>query len=138
MPLSYGQKIFLLATVPLVLAAAAIALVVSLQSRDLAEREIKAFETQLQETKKEELKNYISIARTAIVNVYGRAAPDDQSAKLAVAQELAAMLYGQDGWISKIQMGCRSPKGSLKPRARDQATTVSNGSSPRRASARHL
>jgi two-component system NarL family sensor kinase len=35
---SYGQKLFLLATVPLVLAAAAIAYVVALQSRELAER----------------------------------------------------------------------------------------------------
>jgi two-component system NarL family sensor kinase len=97
--LSYGQKLFLLATVPLILAAAAIAFVVVNQSRQLAEREIATLEAQLIAAKREELKNYISIARTAFVNIYGRAAPDDQTAQLEVTQLLASMLYGQDGYF---------------------------------------
>ncbi len=97
--ISYSQKIFLLATVPLVLAATAIAILVAVQSRQLAEREIKALETQLIEAKRAELKNYISIARTAFVNTYGRAAPDDRAAQTEVMQTLAAMLYGQDGYF---------------------------------------
>ncbi len=97
--LSYGQKVFLLATVPLILAVFLIVLVVSSQSRQLAEREIQALETQLIQAKQDELKNYLSIARTAVVNTYGRAAPDDDEAKLAVSRELAAMLYGQDGYF---------------------------------------
>ena len=97
--LSYGQKVFLLATVPLVLAVALISLVVTSQSRQLAEREIAVLENQLIEAKQDELKNYLSIARTAVVNTYGRAAPDDEDAKLAVSRELAAMLYGQDGYF---------------------------------------
>lgn len=97
--ISYGQKVSLLATLPLVLAVFLIFLVVTSQSRQLAEREIQTLETQLIETKREELKNYLSIARTAVVNTYGRAAPDDDAAKLAVSRELAAMLYGQDGYF---------------------------------------
>ena len=97
--LSYGQKVFLLATVPLVLAVGLIAIVVTNQSRQLATREIAALEAQLIGAKREELKNYLSIARTAIVNIYGRAAPDDAAAKLAVSRQLAAMLYGQDGYF---------------------------------------
>lgn len=97
--LSYGQKLFFVATVPLVLAAAAIALLVTLQSRQLADREIAALERQLIDAKKDELKNYISIARTAFINTYGRAAPDDEVAKLEVTRVLAAMLYGQDGYF---------------------------------------
>lgn len=96
---SYGQKIFLLATLPLIAAVFLITLVVSSQSRQLAEREIQALEAQLIETKRGELKNYLSIARTAFVNTYGRAAPDDEVAKLEVSRELAAMLYGQDGYF---------------------------------------
>ncbi|MBZ0122400.1 MAG: cache domain-containing protein, partial [Roseovarius sp.] len=46
-----------------------------------------------------ELRNYLSIARTAFINIYGRAAPDDEEAKLLVTQILAAMLYGQDGYF---------------------------------------
>ncbi len=97
--LSYGQKVFLLATVPLILAVALISLVVTSQSRQLAEREIAILENQLIQAKQDELKNYLSIARTAVVNTYGRAAPDDEDAKLAVSRELAAMLYGQDGYF---------------------------------------
>ncbi|MEJ6402281.1 cache domain-containing protein [Yoonia sp. 2307UL14-13] len=97
--LNYGQKVFLLATVPLVVAVFLIFLVVTDQSRKLAEREIQALETQLIEAKRDELKNYLSIARTAVVNTYGRAAPDDDDAKLAVSREFAAMLYGQDGYF---------------------------------------
>ncbi|WP_342075481.1 cache domain-containing protein [Yoonia sp. SS1-5] len=97
--ISYGQKIFLLATLPLIAAVFLIFLVVTNQSRQLAEGEIQTLETQLIETKREELRNYLSIARTAFVNTYGRAAPDDAQAKLAVTRELAAMLYGQDGYF---------------------------------------
>lgn len=97
--ISYGQKVFLLATLPLIVAVFLITLVVTAQSRQLAEREIQALEAQLIQTKREELKNYLSIARTAVVNTYGRAAPDDEDAKLAVSRELAAMLYGQDGYF---------------------------------------
>jgi len=97
--LTYGQKVFLLATVPLILAVTLIAIVVTTTSRQLAEREIAALETQLIDAKRDELKNYLSIARTAFVNTYGRAAPDDDAAKLVVTQELSAMLYGQDGYF---------------------------------------
>lgn len=97
--ISYSQKVFLLATLPLVLAVSLIFLVVTGQSRQLAEREIQALEAQLIQAKREELKNYLSIARTAFVNTYGRAAPDDEVAKLSVTQELSAMLYGPDGYF---------------------------------------
>lgn len=96
---TYGQKLFLLATLPLILAVAAITVLVANQSRQLAEREIQSLEQRLIETKKAELKNYMSIARTAFINIYGRAAPDDESAKIAVTQALSAMLYGQDGYF---------------------------------------
>ncbi len=97
--LSYGQKIFLLTTVPLILAVAAISLVVANQSRQLSETEIRELETQLLEAKKEELKNYIALARTAIGAIYGNAAPDDEEAKLEVSQILSGMIYGQDGFF---------------------------------------
>ncbi|SMX32060.1 cache domain-containing protein [Octadecabacter ascidiaceicola] len=97
--LSYGQKLFLLATVPLLLSVLVISLIVGAQSRALAEREIRALETQLIDTKRDELRNYLSIARTAFVNIYGRAAPDDEQAKLEVSRILSSMLYGQDGYF---------------------------------------
>jgi len=64
--LSYGQKLTLLAAVPLILAVAAIAILVALQSRALAEREIATLETQLIEAKKAELHNYVTQARNGL------------------------------------------------------------------------
>ncbi len=95
----YRRKFFLLAAVPLLLAMAALATLVTFQSRSTAEREIAALEAQLLEAKKDELRNYISIARTAIGARYGIAAPDDEDAKREVMQTLAAMIYGQDGYF---------------------------------------
>ncbi|WP_397541446.1 cache domain-containing protein [Roseovarius salis] len=97
--LNYGQKLFLTATLPLVLGAVLVSVIVTLESRQLAEREIHNLERQLIAAKRAELKNYLSIARKAFFNIYGRAAPDDAEAKLQVTRMLAAMLYGQDGYF---------------------------------------
>lgn len=95
----YRLRFALMAAVPLVLAVGAISLLVAQQSRALAEREIAALERQLIEAKKDELKNYISIARTAYASIYGNAPPDDAAAKTRVMQILAAMIFGQDGYF---------------------------------------
>ncbi|MFD0978449.1 cache domain-containing protein [Tropicimonas aquimaris] len=97
--LSYAQKLSLLATVPLVLAVAAISVLVAVQARSLADREIAELERQMIAAKRDELENYISLARTAILEDYGRALPDDVDAKRRVMQTLAAMIYGQDGYF---------------------------------------
>jgi two-component system NarL family sensor kinase len=97
--LNYGQKLFLLATMPFLVAAVVISILVTLQSRQLAEREIRLLEEQLIAAKREELKNYLSIARTAFIAIYGRAAPDDEKAMLQVTQILSGMIYGQDGYF---------------------------------------
>ncbi len=94
---TYGQKLTLLAAVPLVLAVAAIAVLVALQARALAEREITTLETQLIEAKKAELRNYVTQARNGFYFIYGNAAPNDENAKAQVAQILSAMIYGDDG-----------------------------------------
>lgn len=96
---NYGQKLFLTATLPLVLAAVVISVLVTLESRQLAEREIRNLERQLIAAKRAELKNYLSIARNAFFNIYGRASPDDEEAKLVITQILSAMLYGRDGYF---------------------------------------
>ena len=96
--LNYGRKLFLLATLPLILAVAAISLVVTNQSRHLSKTEINALEFQLIEAKKVELQNYVTLAKNAFFLIYGGAAPDDEEAKLQVIQILAAMIYGDEGF----------------------------------------
>ncbi len=103
--LTYGQKVFLLATLPLVFAAAAIASVVMYQARALSDREIQFMEERLLEAKQAELVNYMSLARTAIGHIYGNAAPDNEDAKREVAQILAAMTYGDDGFFFVYEYG---------------------------------
>jgi len=94
---TYAQKLTLLASVPMILAVAAIALVVAVQARGLAEREINTLETQLIEAKKAELRNYVTQARNGFYFLYGSAAPNDERAKAQVAQILSAMIYGDEG-----------------------------------------
>ncbi|MBP0482840.1 cache domain-containing protein [Sagittula salina] len=97
--LSYAQKLFLLASVPLILAVTAIAGLVAVQARTLAEREIQGLETQLIEAKKRELRNYVTQARNGFYFIYGSAAPDDAAAKKQVMQILSAMIYGEEGFF---------------------------------------
>ncbi|MEE9388365.1 MAG: cache domain-containing protein [Paracoccaceae bacterium] len=97
--LSYGQKVFLLAAIPLILVVAAITMLTLSQSRSLAEREIKALETQLTEAKKVELRNYVTQAKNGFYFIYGNAAHDDATAKRRVAQILAAMISGKEGFF---------------------------------------
>lgn len=94
---NYAQKLSLLATVPLILAVTLITVLVAVQSRTLANREIEALENQLIEAKKAELRNYVTQARNGFYFIYGRAPYDDAFAKDRVSQILAAMIYGTDG-----------------------------------------
>ena len=96
---NYAQKLALVASIPLILAVAAIAALVAVQSRALAEREIKSLENQLIEAKKAELRNYVTQARNGFYFIYGSAQPDDQQAKDQVAQILSAMIYGTEGFF---------------------------------------
>ena len=66
---NYGQKLFLTATLPFIAAAVVIAVFATLQSRHLADREIAALESQLIHAKREELKNYLAMARTSFINI---------------------------------------------------------------------
>ncbi|RUS60662.1 histidine kinase [Pseudorhodobacter sp. E13] len=68
------------------------------ESREMADREIAGLEAQLIAAKKAELRNYLSIARTAFGPIYGNALPDDEAAKREVLQILAAMTYGNEGF----------------------------------------
>lgn len=97
--LTYRQKVFLVATVPLVMAVAVISLLVQNQARQLSDQEIKSLENELLAAKEAELQNYINIARTAFFEVYGPAGPNDEEAKLRVTQILSAMTYGSDGFF---------------------------------------
>lgn len=95
----YAQKLFFLTTIPLLLAVGAIALLVAHQSRDMADREISELETQLIAAKREELQNYLQLARASISAEYNPAGPNNANAKLKVTQILSAMTFGREGYF---------------------------------------
>ena len=95
----YRLRLFLIAAVPLILAAGLIAVVVAVQSRTMAEREIAAFEAQMIEAKKAELKNYVTQARNGFYYIYGNARVDDAEARRRIASILSAMVYGKEGFF---------------------------------------
>lgn len=97
--MTYARKLYLLATLPLILSVAAIAFVVAHQSKTMSEREIADLEAQLISAKKQELQNYLQLARTSISADYNPAPPDDEVAKTKVTQTLAAMTYGSEGYF---------------------------------------
>jgi two-component system NarL family sensor kinase len=93
------QQILALATVPLVLAILAITLLVTSQSRELAQEGIATFERNLLQSKRAELRNYINLALTAISDIYENAGPDDEVAKTRVKTILSGLSYGEDGYF---------------------------------------
>lgn len=96
---SYAQKLFLLATIPLLLAVGAISVLVAYQARQMANREISELETQLISAKQDELQNYLQLARASISAEYNPAGPNDAEAKLKVTQILSAMTFGREGYF---------------------------------------
>ena len=100
-----GTKLLILAATPLILVAAAIATLVAWQSERVTTREIAALEATMIDAKRAELRNYVQLARNAVVTIYGNAAPDDEAAKLHVTQILSAMTFGKDGYFFVYDYG---------------------------------
>lgn len=97
--MSCGQKLFLLAAVPLIFAMAILSALVTREARDTANREIAVLEGQLIAAKREELRNYLLLARIAFSPHLRQRPHDDAQAKTELAQILAAMTCGTDGFF---------------------------------------
>ena len=73
--LNLRLKFLLLSILPLVLAASAISWLVFAQAERLAEAEIRTFERNILEARKEELKSYLELAMASIDHIYSVASP---------------------------------------------------------------
>ena len=94
--LPYKTKITLLTLIPLIIAISGIAAATIQQTKQLANTQATAFEHELLDTKKNELKNYMELAYTAIINVYENNT-DKKHAQQEVYYILKNMEYGEDG-----------------------------------------
>ncbi len=97
--LPYKIKIALLTLIPLILAISAIAVATALQTKRLASTQASSFENQLIIAKKEELKNYMGLAYSAIKSVYESKHVAEKHAKQEVYDTLKSMEFGKDGYF---------------------------------------
>ncbi len=94
-------KILLLALLPLILTSAAITWVTQKQAHDLFEQEIKTFEENLIATKKQQLRDYVSLANHAVENALSKL--DEGVSQEEVEERVKTILhnlrYDTDGYF---------------------------------------
>lgn len=91
-------KILLLAVAPLLVAIAVIGALLVVETRKLEQQQAQLLEDVLISTKRDELRNYISLALTSIDHLYG-AGRDDEAAKEQARAILSSMNFGNDGYF---------------------------------------
>ena len=91
-------KILLLAVAPLLVAIAVIGALLVVETRKLEQQQAQLLEDVLISTKRDELRNYISLALTSIDHLYG-AGRDDEVAKEQARAILSSMNFGDDGYF---------------------------------------
>ncbi|HZX33174.1 MAG TPA: cache domain-containing protein [Rhodocyclaceae bacterium] len=109
------HKIVLLAVLPLMLAIAAIAFLGVLQARELAQAEAANLEEAMLAAKRQELRNYISLALTSIDHLYA-SGRDDEATKAEAKRILEEMSFGDDGYFFVYDFSGRN---LMHPRLRD-------------------
>ena len=97
--LPYKTKIALLTLIPLIIAISGIAAATVSQTKKLASTQATTFEQELLATKKKELKNYMELAYTAIINVYENPNVAKKHAQQEVYDILKSMEFGEDGYF---------------------------------------
>ncbi len=97
--MSLKTKVLLLAIVPLLLVASATTLINVKQARYLSEEEIRTFEANLLASKRQALKNYISLALTSIDHIVRDETIDETAAQEEVKRILNGLTYGEDGYF---------------------------------------
>jgi len=99
MKMSFKQQVLALATLPLIIAILAITILVTFQSRDLAQQGITTFEQNMLEAKQSELISYTNLAMSSIEEIYSNAGPNDLQAQQQVKEIINSLSYSEDGYF---------------------------------------
>lgn len=91
------HKVIVLAVLPLIAAVAAIAIMVTIQARELERQQEVELKEAMLSAKRAELQHYVQLARTSIDHLY--AGRDDEVAKEEAKRILGEMNYGTDGYF---------------------------------------
>jgi methyl-accepting chemotaxis protein len=97
--MSFKTKILLLTLLPVMLFALVLGLSARGTLQSQAEQEVTQTRERLLEESRIRLKDYASIARTSIAELYDRAAPGDSSSRALAISRLSKVKYGDDGYF---------------------------------------
>jgi len=98
--MNLSQKIQLLSILPLMIAMLVVALVTEAQFEKLSTKTASSFRESITGSRKQELKNYITLALSSIDHVYSYDNQDDDATKELVVEILSNLEYGgEDGYF---------------------------------------
>jgi two-component system NarL family sensor kinase len=97
--MNLSQKIQLLSILPLMVAMLVVALVTESQFEKLSTQTTSSFRESITNSRKQELKNYISLALSSIDHIYKNNNQDNDAAKELVIDILTNLEYGADGYF---------------------------------------
>ena len=97
--LSFKLKIFLIAVLPIIIVSGLTGGIIHTAVNHLIIKEAKLIERRILEVRRNELKNYISLALTAIRHEYADNKQNTEQAQKAVQQILHNLTYGTDGYF---------------------------------------
>jgi two-component system NarL family sensor kinase len=92
-------KLQLVTIIPLVLALSAVLFVTQVQYQSLSEQTVDEYRQSVIKHRKEELRNYVTIAEGAIEHIYQNKNLNEQQAQTLVKQILSNMRFGEDGYF---------------------------------------
>ncbi|MBF4210197.1 methyl-accepting chemotaxis protein [Pseudomonas donghuensis] len=97
--MSFKTKILLLTLLPVMLFALVLGLSTRGTLQSQAEQEVAHTRERLLEDSRIRLKDYASIARTSVAELYDRAAPGDPTSRALAIRRLSKVKYGDDGYF---------------------------------------
>lgn len=97
--MSFKTKILLLTLLPVMLFALVLGLSTRGTLQSQAEQEVAHTRERLLEDSRIRLKDYASIARTSVAELYDRAAPGDPTSRALAISRLSKVKYGDDGYF---------------------------------------
>ncbi|MEZ5799601.1 MAG: cache domain-containing protein [Nitratireductor sp.] len=97
--MSLRTKLLLITLLPMIAMSAAMAAIITFQSERLSRAQVQAVKAMILSSKETELKNYVSLARTAIEPFYSSSWSSTPLAKRQVTDIMNRMTFGQDGYF---------------------------------------
>lgn len=97
--MNFKTKIFFIALLPVILISAAMIFVIDLQSRRMAQSQADMVGALYERLKREELENYVTLARNAIGPAYNSTLKTRRQAQLEAKAIIRKMTIGEDGYF---------------------------------------